>query len=174
MNSTRRETSTERLFFLLSGIIVGVPVALFFESIFHLWFTTLGVATVVAPFVEEFAKADPLFYRREKTGRSLMILGLLSGFGFGLAEFFVYVYSGVPFLFRLPAVAFHAAGTSIVGYGVYRRETVRYFALAVSLHFLNNLFGSLGLLWLVGGLGATLASYYFAWTFFKRVSKDLH
>lgn len=103
-----------------------------------------------------------------------MILGLLSGFGFGLAEFFVYVYSGVPFLDRLPAVAFHAAGTSIVGYGVYRRETVRYFALAVSLHFLNNLFGSLGLLWLVGGLGATLASYYFAWAFFKRVSKDLH
>jgi len=168
-----RQTSTERLFFFLSGLVVGVPVALFFESISHLWFTTLGVATLVAPIVEEFAKADPLFFRHERTGRSLMILGLLSGFGFGVAEFIAYVYSGVPFLIRLPAVAFHAAGTSIVGYGVYKRETFRYYVLAVGLHFLNNLFGSLGWLWLTGGLGATLTSYYLAWTLYRRVSKDL-
>lgn len=77
--STVKETPTEKFFFFLSGLVVGVPVALFFESISHLWFTTLGVATLVAPIVEEFAKADPLFYRQERTGRSLMILGLLSG-----------------------------------------------------------------------------------------------
>jgi len=102
-----------------------------------------------------------------------MILGLLSGLGFGVAEFIAYVYSGVPFVIRLPAVAFHAAGTSIVGYGVYKRETFRYYLLAVALHFLNNLFGSLGWLWLTGGLGATLTSYYLAWTLYRRVSKDL-
>lgn len=157
---------------MVSGVVVGVPVAFFFESISHLWFTTFGIATVIAPFVEEFAKADPLFYRRERTGKSLMILGLLSGLGFGMAEFFAYVFSGVPFLIRLPAVAFHAAGTSIVAYGVYNRETPRYYALAVTLHFLNNLFGSLGLLWFVGGLGATVASYYFAWRFYNRVSRE--
>lgn len=168
-----QETSTEKFFFFLSGLVVGVPVALFFESISHLWFTTLGVATLVAPIVEEFAKADPLFYRREKTGRSLMILGLLSGLGFGVAEFFAYVYRGVPFLIRLPAVAFHAAGTSLVGYGVYKRQTFRYYVLAVALHFLNNLFGSLGWLWLTGGLGATLASYYLAWRLFRQVSREL-
>ena len=159
---------------MLSGMIVGVPVALFFESAFHLWFTTLGIATLIAPLVEEFAKANPLFYRKEKTGRSLMILGALTGLGFGLAEFLAYVYSGVPFLFRLPAVAFHAAGTSIVGYGISKGETARYYLLAVSLHFLNNFFAALGLLWLSGGLAATVASYYFAWKFYGRVSKASH
>lgn len=167
-----KDESSEKLFFLLSGIVVGVPVALFFESVFHLWFTTLGLVTVVAPLVEEFAKADPLFYRRERSGKSLMTLGALSGLGFGVAEFFAYVYKGVPVLFRLPAVAFHAAGTSIVAYGVYRRETLKYYLLAVVLHVVNNFFAGLGSLWLFGGLGATLASYYFAWTFYKRVQKN--
>jgi RsiW-degrading membrane proteinase PrsW (M82 family) len=162
------ESVTEKAFFFLSGVIVGVPVAIFFESISSLWFTSLGVATIVAPFVEEFAKADPLFYRTGKSGRSLMLLGLLSGLGFGTAEFIVYVTSGVPFILRLPAIAFHAAGTSIVGYGVFRHSPVRYYLLPVSLHFLNNLFASFGLLWLVGGLGATVASYYLAWRFWKR------
>jgi RsiW-degrading membrane proteinase PrsW (M82 family) len=162
------EPLSERVFFFLSGVVVGVPVAIFFESISAMWFTSLGVATIVAPFVEEFAKADPLFFRSEKSGKSLMLLGLLSGLGFGTAEFFVYVASGVPFILRLPAIAFHAAGTSIVGYGVFRRSPVRYYLLPVSLHFLNNLFASLGVLWLVGGLGATLASYYLAWRFWKQ------
>jgi RsiW-degrading membrane proteinase PrsW (M82 family) len=168
---SRKEPLGEKLFFFFSGIIVGVPVAIFFESISHLWFTTLGAATIVAPIVEEFAKADPLFYRYEKTGKSLMLLGLLSGFGFGIAEFFVYVFRGVPFLVRLPAIGFHAAGTSIVGYGVYKRKTFAYYGLAVVLHLLNNFFASLGWLWLIGGLGATVASYYLAWRFYRRVSK---
>jgi RsiW-degrading membrane proteinase PrsW (M82 family) len=161
----------EKLFFFFSGIIVGVPVAVFFESISHLWFTTLGAATIVAPIVEEFAKADPLIYRREKTGKSLMLLGFLSGLGFGIAEFFVYIFRGVPFFVRLPAIGFHAAGTSIVGYGVYKRKTLRYYVLAVLLHFLNNFFASLGWLWLIGGLGATVASYYLAWRFYRLASK---
>jgi RsiW-degrading membrane proteinase PrsW (M82 family) len=163
--------SGERLFFFLSGIVVGVPVALLFEVTSHLWFTTLGVATIVAPVVEEFAKANPLFYRYERTAKSLMLFGFLAGLGFGLAEFFVYVLRGVPFLLRLPAIGFHAAGTSIVGYGVSKRSTLRYYFLAVGLHFLNNLFASLGLLWLIGGLGATFASYYLAWKFHGLASR---
>jgi RsiW-degrading membrane proteinase PrsW (M82 family) len=167
MEMVGRETLAERLFFFLSGILVGVPVALFFEGVSHLWFTSIGVATFVAPFVEEFAKADPLFFRYERTGRSLMFLGLLSGLGFGIAEFAVYVVSGVPFFLRLPAIAFHAAGTSIVGYGVYKRSAFRYYLLPVGLHFLNNLFASLGWLWLVGGVAATLVSYYLAYRYWK-------
>ena len=171
MATVSKESLGEKLFFFLSGIVVGVPVALFFESVSHLWFTTLGVATVIAPLVEEFAKADPLFYRHEKTAKSLVLLGLLSGLGFGIAEFFVYVQRGVPFLIRLPAIAFHAAGTSIVGYGVYRRRAIRYYFLAVALHFLNNFFAGLGWLWFIGGLGATIASYYLAWRFYRQASK---
>jgi hypothetical protein len=163
-----KETSNERAFIFLSGIVVGVPVALFFESVSHLYFTSLGVTTIIAPLVEEFAKADPLFFRYEKPAKSLIRLGLLSGLGFGLAEFFVYVHLGVPFVLKIPAIGFHAAGTGIIGYGVSRGRTLRYYLLSVSLHFLNNFFAGLGFLWLFGGLGATLASYYLAWKFYAK------
>jgi RsiW-degrading membrane proteinase PrsW (M82 family) len=166
-----RESRGERSFFFLSGIMVGVPVALFFESVSHLYFTSLGVATIIAPLVEEFAKADPLFFRYERSARSLMRFGLLSGLGFGVAEFLVYIYGGAPFFVRLPAIAFHAAGASIVGYGVSNHRTLRYYSLAVVLHFLNNFFAALGWLWLVGGVGATVASYYLAWKFYRQSSK---
>lgn len=53
------ETSKEQVFFFLSGIIVGVPVALFFESVSNLYFTSLGVATIVAPLVEEELLTQP-------------------------------------------------------------------------------------------------------------------
>ncbi len=160
----------ERIFFFISGIIVGVPVAVFFESVTHLWFTILGISTIIAPLIEEFAKANSLFYHYEKSGQVLVRLGLLAGLGFGIAEFFVYISRGVPFLIRLPAIGFHAAGTSIVGYGVYRHKTIRYFLLAVLLHFLNNVFASLGWLWLIGGLSVTVLSYFLAWKFYRQAS----
>jgi RsiW-degrading membrane proteinase PrsW (M82 family) len=172
LGMSTKETSKERIFFFLSGIVVGVPVALFFESFSHMYFTSLGVATIIAPLVEEFAKADPLFFRYERPAKTLMRLGFLSGLGFGLAEFFVYLNLGVPFYLRLPAIGFHAAGTAIVGYGVFRQRTIRYYLLSVSLHFLNNFFAGLGYLWLIGGLGATLASYYLAWRFWRTSSSS--
>jgi hypothetical protein len=163
-----KEMSKERIFFFLSGMVVGVPVALFFESVSHLYFTSLGVATIIAPLVEEFAKADPLFFRYERPAKTLMRLGFLSGLGFGLAEFFVYLSLGVPFVLRLPAIGFHAAGTGIIGYGVFRRRTIQYYFVSVILHFINNFFAGLGFLWLIGGLGATLASYCLAWRFYRK------
>jgi RsiW-degrading membrane proteinase PrsW (M82 family) len=167
------EGNRERFFFFLSGIIVGVPVALFFESISSQYFSSFGIATIIAPLIEEFAKADPLFFRYERPARTLMRLGLLSGLGFGLAEFAVYVSLGVPFILRVPAIGFHAAGTAIIGYGVFRRKTIQFYFLSVALHFVNNLFAGLGDLWLVGGIGATIASYYLAWRFYRKVRSVL-
>jgi len=167
------EGNKERVFFFLSGIIVGVPVALFFESISDLYFTSFGAVTIMAPLIEEFAKADPLFFRYERPAKTLMRLGLLSGLGFGLAEFAVYVSLGTPFLLRIPAIGFHAAGTGIIGYGVSRQKTIQYFFLSVALHFLNNLFAGFGDLWLVGGIGATLASYYLAWRFYRKATNAI-
>jgi RsiW-degrading membrane proteinase PrsW (M82 family) len=164
-------SAAEKLFFFLSGIVVGAPVAFLFEMTSHLWFTTFGVVTIVAPFVEEFAKANPLFFRYERPAKSLLLFGFLAGLGFGLAESIVYVLSGVPFIARLPAIGFHAAGTTIVAYGVFKRATLKYYFVSVGLHFLNNLFASLGLLWFVGGLGATLASYYLAWKYYQKASR---
>lgn len=167
------ESNMERFFFFLTGIIVGVPVALFFESLFGLYFSTFGIGMIIAPLIEEFAKADPLFFRYERPARTLMRLGLLSGLGFGLAEFAVYVSLGTPFILRLPAIGFHAAGTAIVGYGVFRRKTIQFYFVSVALHFVNNLFAGLGELWLVGGIGATLAAYYLAWRFYRKVRSTL-
>ena len=163
----------EKLFFFAAGIVVGVPTAVFFEAVSHLWFTFFGVATLVAPLVEEFCKACTLFYRYERPGKILMRNGFLAGIGFGVAEFFVYVQAGVPFLLRLPAIGFHGAGTAIVAYGIYKRKTLKYFFLAVALHFTNNLFAAMGPLWFIGGLGATVASYLLAWTFYKRAKESV-
>ena len=162
----------ERLFFFAAGIVIGVPNAIFFEAVFHLWFTILGVATFVAPFVEEFAKASTLFYRYERPGRILIMDGLVAGLGFGIAEFFVYVQAGVPFILRLPAIGFHAAGTAIVAYGIYKRRTLRYYLLAVGLHFINNFFAALGALWFIGGLAATVSAYCLAWRFYREASRE--
>jgi len=163
----------EKLFFFAAGIVFGVPTAVFFEAVSHLWFTFFGVATLVAPLVEEFCKASTLFYRYERPGKILVRNGFLAGLGFGVAEFFVYVHAGVPFLLRLPAIGFHGAGTAIVAYGIYKRKTFKYYLLAVALHFTNNLFAALGLLWFIGGLGATVASYYLAWTFYRRAKESV-
>jgi len=161
----------EKLFFFAAGIVVGVPTAVFFEAVSHLWFTVFGVATLVAPLVEEFCKACTLFYRYERPGKILVRDGFLAGIGFGVAEFFVYVHAGVPFLLRLPAIGFHGAGTAIVAYGIYKRKTLRYYLLAVALHFTNNFFAAMGPLWLIGGLGATVASYCLAWVFYRRTKE---
>jgi hypothetical protein len=162
----------EKLYFFISGIAIGVPTAIFFEVVFQNWFTVFGVATIVAPVVEEFAKASTLFYRFERAGKALVRNGFLAGLGFGVAEFFVYIERGVPFLLRLPAIGFHAAGAAIVAYGIYKRDTLKYYLLAVALHFLNNFFAALGLLWFIGGLGATFGSYFIAWRFYRRAARE--
>jgi len=162
----------ERLFFFAAGILVGVPNAVLFEYVSHLWFTVFGIATFVAPFVEEFSKACTLFYRYERPGNILVRDGLLAGLGFGIAEFFFYVQAGVPFFLRLPAIGFHAAGTGIVAYGIYKRKTLKYYLLAVGLHLTNNLFAALGNLWLIGGVAATISAYSLAWRFYSRARKE--
>ena len=70
MTHTHKPGLSEMLFFLVSGVIASVPIALFFEpstSFLSSFFSSsqaevLSIA-VLAPFIEEFAKAYPLFYR---------------------------------------------------------------------------------------------------------------
>jgi len=142
----------ERLFFLFSGIIVSVPITLFI-NIFSGYLvplptssTTATIISVVilAPLIEEFSKAYPLFYRHAETERSIFTLGFLVGLGFGIAEFIEYVvFFGVPIVVRLPGIFFHAASTSITAFGIGRKRAFPYYLLAVSLHLLNNLFSVL-------------------------------
>jgi len=98
-----------------------------------------------------------------------MILGFLTGLGFGIAEFFIYVFIyNVPFFFRIHPIFFHAASASIVAYGISNRVTLKFYFLAVLLHFLNNFFASLGYLWFIGGVGASVITYYLSYRFYRK------
>lgn len=88
------------------------------------------------------------------------MLGFLVGLGFGISEFFVYVFVyEASFVLRLPGILFHAASTSIVSYGIATKRPRYFYLVAVLLHATNNFFSELGPLWLIGGMGAILATY---------------
>jgi hypothetical protein len=85
------------------------------------------LVTVFAPRIEEFTKIFPLLNRYAETEKSIIKLGFLSGLGFGIAEFFVYVvYFSAPVSIRLPEMFFHAANTSLVASGVAKHKFLRY------------------------------------------------
>lgn len=142
MTQFHRPGLGEMLFFLGSGVIVSIPMALFFEpsaSFLSNFFPEIEAeilsVAVLAPIVEEFAKAYPLFYRHGESQKSLFTMGLLVGFGFGITEFFAYVFLlGVPWYVRLPGIGFHAALTSIIAYGIAAKHSAPFYLLAVFFH----------------------------------------
>ncbi len=176
----------ELFFFFLSGIISSVPFTLTVDQFAASYLIVLPdsvailvSAVVIAPFLEEFAKAFPLLYRHGETQRSIFILGLLVGLGFGVFEFFGYVFLlGVPFYLRLPAVFFHAASASIIAYGIATKRAVEFYFIAVVLHFVINLsafFPFLGDLtqigpWSFGTFLATAATYILSWQLYLRTT----
>jgi len=134
----------EKLFFFSSGIIVSIPLASFFESLFASpfapGFVPVLTVAVLAPIIEEFGKAYPLFYRHGETKKSIMTLGFLVGLGFGIIEFLEYVLIlHVPFIIRLPGIFFHASSTSIIGYGIANKKPAVFYLVAVALHLSNNI-----------------------------------
>jgi RsiW-degrading membrane proteinase PrsW (M82 family) len=166
----------EKLFFMLSGAIVSVPLTLFIsqlsDSIFSpmpaIYADILSVA-VLAPLIEEFSKAYPLFYRHGETERSIFVLGFLVGIGFGIIEFIEYVvFFNAPFFVRLPGIFFHASTTSIVAFGIGRKRPIVFYFVAVSLHFMNNLLVVLGPVWYVGGPVVIGLAYFLSWYLYNR------
>jgi len=140
----------ELLFFLLSGAVVSVPLTLFIEQNFAnpliTGFSTFDITiisvAIFAPFVEEFAKVFPLFYRHGETQRSIFTLALFVGIGFGIVEFITYVATFGPQVIpnRIPGLFFHPASTSITAYGIATKRPLPFYLAAVSLHFANNFF----------------------------------
>jgi RsiW-degrading membrane proteinase PrsW (M82 family) len=99
----------------------------------------LILVAVFAPFIEEFSKAFPLFYRHGETQRSIFKLALMVGLGFGVFEFLTYVFVlKVPVVYRLPGILFHPASTSITAYGIATKRPAYFYLIAVGLHFANN------------------------------------
>lgn len=167
----------EKLFFFSSGIIVSIPLASFFESFFALplspTYASVLTIAVVAPIIEEFGKAYPLFYRHGETKKSIMTLGFLGGLGFGIIEFLEYVLIlQVPFIVRLPGIFFHAASTSIIGYGIANKKPTAFYMIAVSLHFANNI-AALYAPYEFLILAIFMATLYFWWYLYKKTTDTI-
>lgn len=153
MTQSHKPSLGEMLFFLSSGVIASIPMALFFEpsteflrNFFPSFQAEVLAVAVLAPIIEEFAKAYPLFYRHGESQKSLFMLGLLVGLGFGITEFFAYVLLlGVSPIVRVPGVLFHAALTSIVAYGIATKRSAVFYLMAVFFHSSVNFLAILDL-----------------------------
>jgi RsiW-degrading membrane proteinase PrsW (M82 family) len=133
------------LFFFISGSILSFPFTLLAEQTSVIVFTGLGALTstvitvaFLGPFIEEFSKAFPLFYRHGETEKSILNLALMVGLGFGIFEFILYVASGVSPIFRLPGLFFHPASVSITAFGIATKKIWHYYLIAVAFHIANN------------------------------------
>ncbi|MBN1357682.1 PrsW family intramembrane metalloprotease [Candidatus Bathyarchaeota archaeon] len=135
------------VFFFLCGVIISVPLTLFIYQYTDILLTGLSTFTIAlisraffAPFIEEFAKAYPLFYRHGETQRSIFNLAVLVGLGFGIVELLTYLSLGVPIIYRLPGLFFHPASTAITAYGIATKRPLAFYLIAVFFHFANNYF----------------------------------
>jgi hypothetical protein len=164
----------ELIFFFASGILVSIPFATFFESLYPTELSAAILVVVIAPFIEELAKVFPLFYRHGETERSLVTLGLLIGLGFGIAEFFEYVFlAGVPVFVRIPGIVFHASSATITAYGIAKKNPLPYYLIAVVLHVGNNFFAfSADIFSLFADLLILIIVYLLAWRYYHLASKD--
>ena len=177
--SLHRPGLQEKLFFFISGILTSVPLTLFANgftdslclSLPFLYAQICSIA-IFTPFIEEFAKAYPLFYRHGENVKSLFSLGFLVGLGFGFAEFILYVFVySFPWFVRLHGLFFHAASTSIVAYGIQTRKSWLFYLIAVGLHFAINFVSIIGL-WALTAIPLFFA-YFLSW-YLKRHIKKLH
>lgn len=138
--------ASELLFFFACGAIISVPLTLFIYQYTDLtlvgldsFTTSLISSAVFAPFIEEFAKAYPLFYRHGETERSIFNFALFIGLGFGIVELITYVSAiGIPISIRLPGLFFHPASTSITSYGIATKRPLPFYMTAVAFHFSYN------------------------------------
>jgi RsiW-degrading membrane proteinase PrsW (M82 family) len=164
----------ELAFFFLSGIVISFPFALFFEQLSAVVPVVLSIV-ILAPLIEELAKVFPLFYRHGETERSLVTLGLLLGLGFGITEFFLFVFvAGVPFVVRVPGIIFHASSATIIAYGIAKKKPLPYYLIGVMLHATYNFIAVV----LPSGFGVLIAlailipAYLLAWRLYQQSSKE--
>jgi RsiW-degrading membrane proteinase PrsW (M82 family) len=170
----------EKIFFFISGLLVSVPFTLFFSDftdslciVLPMFFVEVCSTVLFAPLIEEFAKVFPLYYRHGETERSIMNLAVLTGLGFGVTEFILYVFTlGAPPISRVPGLIFHASSAGITAYGIAKKKPLRFYLVAVSLHFANNLFAVLGTsLLFFPGVAILIATFVLAWRLYQRTSK---
>jgi RsiW-degrading membrane proteinase PrsW (M82 family) len=170
---------TEKLFFFISGTLTSVPLTLFVGTftdqlcvVLPIFYASLCSIVILAPLVEEFAKAYPLFFRHGETERSIFTLGFLVGLGFGISEFLVYILAlDAPVLMRLPGILFHGTSTSITAYGIAKKRPIPFYLIAAFVHFINNISALLDPFWYIGGLVAIATTYSLSWRLYHKTSE---
>ncbi|KON34519.1 MAG: hypothetical protein AC479_00180 [miscellaneous Crenarchaeota group-6 archaeon AD8-1] len=169
----------EKIFFFGMGVTISVPLTLFIYQYIDLLlvgFDPFLIAffsrVIFAPFVEEFSKAYPLFYRHGETERNIFNLSLIVGLGFGIVEFLTYVFVlGVPVIFRIPGIIFHSASTAIIGYGISKKRPAAYYLIAVMLHLANNFISVTNPNPLIGSASVVSITVLIAW-WLRKDTKD--
>ena len=165
----------ELIFFFASGLLVSIPFAAFYESLVPTAFSATLLVVILAPFIEELAKVFPLFYRHGETERSLVTLGLLIGLGFGVAEFFEYIFlAHSPVVAAIPHIIFHGSSATITAYGIAKKNPLPYYLIAVSLHIVNNFFALSNDVFLevFAELMVLIAVCLLAWRYFHKASAE--
>jgi hypothetical protein len=180
--SVHKPDIKEKIFFFLSGLLVSVPFSLFFSGFtdtlcvaLPMFFAKVCSTVLIAPFIEEFAKVFPLFYRHGENERSIVNLAILTGLGFGITEFVLYVFVlDVPFITRVPGIIFHASSASITAYGIAKKKPLLFYLTSVSLHLANNLFAVIGtVLSVIPSIAILIVTYLWAWRLYNRTSETV-
>jgi RsiW-degrading membrane proteinase PrsW (M82 family) len=174
-----RPNLKEKLFFLLSGLIVSIPQTAFISAFSAYLISSMPstdalilAVVILAPLIEEFSKAFPLFYRHGETERSIFTLGFLVGLGFGMAEFVEYVaILQAPIIERLPGIFFHASTASIIAYGIGRKQTAQFYVLAVILHLSANLFAIMDFPLAFVNFAVVFFAYFLSWSFYRKTQE---
>jgi RsiW-degrading membrane proteinase PrsW (M82 family) len=161
------------MFFFISGAVVSVPMAFFFESLYPFVPAIISVA-VLAPFIEELAKVFPLFYRHGETERSIVTLGVLMGLGFGVVELVEYVVVlDAPLIVRIPALIFHASSAAITAFGIAKKSPLSYYLISTTLHATNNFFAVESVaVGIFPELLVIIIVFLLAWHFYQKASQD--
>ena len=173
--------ASEMIFFFLCGVVISVPLTLFIYQYTDALLVGLNPFTValisqvlLAPFIEEFSKAYPIFYRHGETQRSIFKLGALVGLGFGLVEMLTYVtVLGVDPTFRLPGLFFHPASTSLTAYGISVKRPLPYYLMAVFLHLANNYFAITSPIALLPSIFIVAITVFASWQLYNKTKEKI-
>ncbi len=173
--------ASEMVFFFLCGVIISIPLTLFIYQYTDALLVGLNpniIALIsqvfIAPFIEEFSKAYPLFYRHGETQRSIFNLAILVGLGFGLVEMLTYVsVLNTPLVYRLPGLFFHPASTSLTAYGIATKRPLPFYLMAVSLHFSNNYFALTSTIPLLTSIFVVAITVFASWQLYNRTKEKI-
>jgi RsiW-degrading membrane proteinase PrsW (M82 family) len=176
-----RPKNSELAFFFVCGLVMSIPLTIVTDSLANALVTGLNttIASIIsiaifAPFIEEFSKVLPLYYRHGETQRSILNLAIMVGLAFGIVEFLEYVLLlGTPVVDRLPGLLFHPSSTTVAAYGIATKRPVPFYALAVTLHFSANFLAITSPFVFSPSIFIVGLAVWLAWTFYGRTKEQV-